>query len=83
MAPYAALLGIDWSDRKPDLCLIETATGKRAASILPHAPQAIDEWATALRARYASKPIAVWLEQSRGPLIYALMKYDFSTLFPC
>jgi transposase len=82
MALYAALIGIDWSDRKHDLCLIETATGKREASILPHSPQAIDEWATALRVRYGGQFVAVCLEQSRGPLIYALMKYDFITLFP-
>ena len=82
MAQYAALLGIDWSDKKHDLCLIDTVTGKRESSLLPHSPQAIDEWATALRARYGSKPIAVCLEQSRGPLIYALLKYDFITLFP-
>ena len=81
MADFAALLGIDWSDKKHDICLIDTVTGKREASVLPHSPQAIDEWATALRARYGSKPIAVCLEQSRGPLIYALLKYDFITLF--
>ncbi|MCA1568371.1 MAG: IS110 family transposase [Acidobacteria bacterium] len=32
--------------------------------------------------RYGGQFIAVCLEQSRGPLIYALMKYDFITLFP-
>ena len=82
MTDFAALLGIDWSDKKHDLCLIETVTGKREASVLPHSPQAIDEWATALRARYGGQPLAVCLEQSRGPLIYALLKYDFITLFP-
>jgi transposase len=82
MTDFAALLGSDWSDKKPDLCLIETVPGKREASVLPHSPQAIDEWATALRARYGGQPLAVCLEQSRGPLIYALLKYDFITLFP-
>lgn len=82
MTDFAALLGIDWSDKKHDLCLIETVTGKREASVLAHSPQAIDEWATALRARYGGQPLAVCLEQSRGPLIYALLKYDFITLFP-
>jgi transposase len=82
MAQYAALLGIDWSDNKHDLCLIETVTGKRESSVLPHSPQAIDEWATALRARYGGQPVAVCLEQSRGALIYALLKYDFIALFP-
>jgi transposase len=82
MTDFAALLGIDWSDKKHDLCLIDTATGRREASVLPHSPQAIDQWATALRARYGGQLVAVCLEQSRGPLISALLKYDFLTLFP-
>jgi transposase len=82
MADFAALLGIDWSDKKHDLCLIDSATGKREASVLPHSPQAIDEWASALRTRFGGQSVAVCLEQSRGPLIYALLKYDFLTLFP-
>ena len=82
MAEYAALIGIDWSDRKHDLCHVEQASGKREASVLPHSPQEIDEWATGLRARYGGRQVAVCLEQSRGPLIYALLKYDFLTLYP-
>ena len=46
MAEYAALLGIDWSDKKHNLCLIDTATGKREACVLAHSPQAIEEWAS-------------------------------------
>ncbi|MCA1850320.1 MAG: IS110 family transposase [Acidobacteria bacterium] len=82
MAAYAALVGIDWSDSKHDVCLIDTASPQREASVLPHSPQEIDEWATALRARFQGRPVAVCLEQSRGPLIYALLKYDFLTLYP-
>ena len=82
MAEFAALIGIDWSDRKHEVCLFETTTARRQASTLEHSPQAIDEWATALRARYGGRPVAVCLEQSRGPLIYALLKYDFLVLYP-
>src|SRR5215216_6558774 len=82
MADYAALIGIDWSDKKHDICLIDPQTGRREAAILRHAPEAIGEWATALRARFDGRPVAVCLEQARGPLIYALMKYDFITLYP-
>jgi transposase len=82
MTDFAALIGLDWSDKKHDLCLIDSVTGRREAAVLPHSPQQIDEWATSLRARYSGQPVAVCLEQSRGPLIYALMKYDFITLFP-
>ncbi|HEY0379779.1 MAG TPA: IS110 family transposase [Pyrinomonadaceae bacterium] len=82
MTDFAALTGIDWSDRKHDICLVDPRTLRREASLLRHAPESIDEWATALRARCGGKPVAVCLEQSRGPLIYALMKYDFITLYP-
>jgi hypothetical protein len=82
MSEYAALVGIDWSDSKHDICLIDPATGRREASQLRHSPKSIDEWATALHARFGGQPIAVCLEQSRGPLIYALMKYNFITLYP-
>jgi len=34
------------------------------------------------RSRFQGQPIAVGLEQSRGPLIYALLKYDFLVLYP-
>jgi transposase len=82
MADFAALIGLDWADKKHDLCLIDSAAGKREASTLLHSPRAIDEWAAALRARYDGRQVAVCVEQSRGPLIYALLKYDFITLFP-
>ncbi|MCA1849511.1 MAG: IS110 family transposase [Acidobacteria bacterium] len=82
MAEYAALIGIDWSDKKHDICLINPQTGRREASVLGHSPEAIDEWAAALRARCGGQEVAVCLEQSRGPLIYALLKYDFITLYP-
>jgi transposase len=82
MAHYAALIGIDWSDAKHDICLIDSATTQREADVLRHSPQAIEEWAAGLRRRFAGQQIAVCLEQSRGPLIYALLKYEFLTLYP-
>lgn len=82
MNDFAVFIGIDWSDQKHDLCLLDPATGRKEFSILKHTPEAIDEWATSLRSRFASRPIAVALEQSRGPLIFALMKYDCFVLYP-
>jgi len=82
MTQYAALIGIDWADAKHDICLINPEIKQREASILRHSSQTIDEWATALRVRFGGQPVAVCLEQSRGPLIFALMKYDFLTLYP-
>ncbi|MGH9941123.1 MAG: hypothetical protein ACRD9R_02055 [Pyrinomonadaceae bacterium] len=74
LTDFAALIGIDWSDKKHDLCLIDPVTGRRETAVLPHSPQQIEEWAIGLRARFGGQRVAVCLEQSRGPLIYALLK---------
>jgi len=79
---FAALIGIDWSDRKHDLCLVDTQTGAQELSIIKQTPEALNEWAQTLRTRFGGAPVAVCLEQSRGPLIYALLKYDFLILYP-
>src|SRR5262245_5841454 len=81
-APFAALVGIDWADRKHDVCLLDLSSGKREHLVLPHTPEAIDDWACQLRQRFGGRPVAVCLEQSRGALVYALLKYDFLVLFP-
>jgi transposase len=82
MTEYAACLGIDWADKKHDLCLFDAATGKKTKQVLPHTPQAIAEYFTHLRVRYPGQKIAVGLEQSRGPLLFALLQYDFLVLYP-
>ena len=33
---FAALIGIDWADRKHDLCLLDVATNRREKSVLEH-----------------------------------------------
>jgi transposase len=54
----------------------------REQFIINHTPEALDEWVAKLRTRFAGQKIAVGLEQSRGPLIFALLKYDFLVLYP-
>jgi hypothetical protein len=82
MNEYAAYLGIDWAATKHDLCLLDAATGQKTQLVIKHTPEAIAEYLTSLRARYEGRQIAVGLEQSRGPLLFALLQYDFLVLFP-
>lgn len=82
MSQFVAFVGIDWSDKKHDLCLVEAATGRKEFSIIKHSPQALQDWALQLRTRFAGQKLAVCLEQSRGPLLFALLQYDFLVLFP-
>jgi transposase len=82
MEPFAAFIAIDWSDAKHDICLVDASTSKKESFVLQHTPEELAAWATALRTRFAGRKIAVCLEQSRGPLIYALLQYDFLVLYP-
>src|SRR6266567_7843346 len=82
MSEYAALVSIDWADQQHAVCLLDPSTGAREQTIVKHTPAALQEWALSLRQRFGGKPIAVCLEQSRGPLIYALLQYDFLVLYP-
>jgi transposase len=77
---FAAFVGIDWGDQKHAVCL--RANGVEIQCELPQRAAEIDAWATELRTRFGGRPVAVCLEQSRGPLIYALLKYEFLVLFP-
>jgi transposase len=79
---FAAFIGIDWADAKHDICLQVANTEKREFAVLPHRPEAIDQWACSLRQRFQSRPVAVCLELAKGPLVYALQKHDFLVLFP-
>jgi transposase len=82
MEEYAALVAIDWADRQHAICLYDVSNGTREHSVVKQTPAALQEWALSLRTRFAGKPIAVGLEQARGPLIYALLQYDFLVLYP-
>jgi transposase len=81
-AEFAAFIGIDWADVKHDVCLQPADSGHREFSVLRHRPEAIEEWARWLAQRFGGLPIAVCLEIGKGPLVYALQKYDFLVLFP-
>jgi len=78
---FAVLIGIDWADKKHDICEHLNNTKIYNYSIIKHKPQALHEWAMALRHRYPGKKIAIACELKKGPLIYALAKYDHLTLF--
>jgi transposase len=79
---FSAYVGIDWADEKHDICLSSSDKDQLEFQVLKHNPKAIDEWAIALKKRFSDGLIAICLEQTKGPLIYALLKYDFLILYP-
>jgi len=79
---FAALIGIDWADQKHVVCLRPKDAGRLEHAEVEQTPEALADWAGQLRQRFAGRSVAVCLEQSRGALIYALMKFDFLVLYP-
>ena len=75
------IVGIDWADSDHVVCVIGP-DGRLEIGTLEQSPEAIDEWAAALKRRFPGRTIAVALEQSKGPLIHALMKYEHILLYP-
>ncbi|WP_421657353.1 IS110 family transposase [Leptothermofonsia sp. ETS-13] len=59
-----------------------TPSAQREYSVIGTQPQEIANWVATLQQRYGNDPIAICLEQKRGPLIYALCQYENLVLFP-
>jgi transposase len=78
---FIAFVGIDWADRKHDVCLQAADSLKREFSVIPHQVEAINDWAQSLLHRFGS-PIAVAVELSKGPIVYALQKFDGFVIYP-
>ena len=79
---FAAFIGIDWADKKHVWCLQAVGSEKRESGELEHTPEAVEAWVGQLCQRFANRPIAVAVEQSRGALVFMLSKYETLHLFP-
>ena len=62
---YAAFVGIDWADKKHDVCLQVAGSAKRERLVLEHRSGVIQAWAEQLRERFGGAPVAVSVELSR------------------
>lgn len=80
--PILCWVGLDWADQKHCLVVRTEPTGPAQTHLLEHKAEKLDEFFLGLHARHAQGRIAVAIEQSRGPVLYALMKYDFLVLYP-
>ena len=81
LSQFTAIIGIDWADKKHDVCVQPAASGRRQRYQVQHKADKLDEWARSLYRQYGG-PIAVALELSKGPIVSALQKYNFFVIFP-
>jgi len=79
---FVALMSLDWADRKHVGCLQQAGREEVEFFELEQKALAIAEWVNKLRARFNGGRIAIAVEQRRGPLVYALMKYEIFVIFP-
>ena len=77
---FAAHVGLDWADKKHDVC-VQFKNGDRIFHVIEHTPEALDIWLNELHQR-AKGRIAIAVELKKGPVVYALQKYPFVTVFP-
>lgn len=73
-------IGLDWADQKHDLSCHPTDGSAAFTRLLAQDPAELESFFLQLKNSYPS--IGLVVEQSRGPLIYALMKFDFITIYP-
>jgi transposase len=79
---FAAIVGWDWADQKHDLWLRPSDGSKAQHLRLEQTPEALHEWVAKMRERFGGRAVAIAIEASRGPVISALLGYDFLVLFP-
>lgn len=78
----AVWVGLDWADKEHSVSVYEVASGNSEAYTLKHTAEALQGWLSRLRTQYSGSKVAVVLEQSRGPVLYALMSCEFIVLYP-
>jgi transposase len=81
LSAFTAVIGIDWADKKHDVCVQALGSDKRQFSKIPHQVDKIDEWAQAMYVRHGGQ-MAVAVELAKGPIVSALQKYNFFVIYP-
>jgi len=79
---FKATLGLDWADRQHDIWIRPADGSKPVHRRVEHSAEALHEWVAQLRARFPEGRVALGIETSRGPVISALLAYDFIVIFP-
>lgn len=77
----AAWIGLDWGHSTHAFAW-QDAAGHAEEGTLPATSEALHAWLHQLAERFGSRPVALALEASRGPVIAVLLQYPWLTLYP-
>jgi len=79
--PYDLVIGLDRSDRKADLHLINPRSAIAEKQTIDTSPEALHEWLFQLRQKHPQARVAICLEQPAANLILFLEPYSWITLY--
>ena len=65
---FAAHVGLDWADKKHDVC-VQFKNGERTFHVIEHTQEALDIWLNELHQKVKGR-IAIALELKKGPVVY-------------
>lgn len=82
ISEFKATIGLDWADQRHEVWIRPAEGGRPQRAVLEQSAEAVHEWAAQLRARFPEGRVALGIETSRGPVISALLGYDFIVIFP-
>jgi hypothetical protein len=63
----AAFIGLDWADQQHVICLRAAGCDQVESLVVDQKPESLQAWIQQLRLRFGGRPVAIILEQSRGP----------------
>ena len=78
---FAAFIGLDWGDSAHALALHDPATGQTEASTLTHSAENLHQWLDQLAVRFASRPVALAIEGTRGAIFPVLLERPWLHVF--
>ena len=81
MYPFDLVIGLDRSDRKADLYLIDPTSGQRRKQTISTSPEGLHEWLLQLRQEHPQARVGLCLEQPAASLILFLEAYPWITLY--
>src|SRR5437016_14155064 len=80
--PHDLVIGLDRSDRKAHLELIDTRNANTQKQTVATSPEALHDWLARLRQDHPQASVAICLEQPAANLILFLETYSWITLYP-
>ncbi len=77
-----ACIGLDWGDERHAVHLQAAEGGPVERVELEQKPDVLHAWVAQVRERFHGRPVGIAIEQRKGAVMHALMRYEFFVLYP-